>query len=281
MASTPAVGFIGLGSQGGPMARRIADDGLALALWARRSGALEPFADTGATVAASPAALAAACEIVCICVTGDADVEEVVLGSDGVLDGMARGGVLVIHSTVHPRTCLHLARAAAEVHVSVLDAPVSGGGPAAAARTLLVMVGGDEADLERVRPVLATFGDPILHLGPVGAGQTAKLVNNLAFTAQLAFAVDLFALVDHLGVDRGPMAEVLGRGSGGSRAASILSGSAFDLSNLGRVAGPLLRKDFGLVADIARSQHVEIPEALLRLAERSLAILDNSPPVST
>ena len=258
------------------MARRIVDEGFALTLWARRPESLEPFADSAATIATSPADLAEVSEIVCLCVTGDADVEEVLLGSDGVLGGLSAGGVLVIHSTVHPETCVRLSQVAADKEVLLLDAPVSGGGPAALQRALLVMVGGDQSVLARVRPVLGTFGDPILHLGPVGAGQTAKLINNLAFTAQLAFALDLFAFVGQLGVDRDAMAQVLDRGSGGSRASSIVSGSAFDLSGLGQVAGPLLQKDFGLVADIARTRHVDLPGSLLRLAESSLAVL-NSP----
>src|SRR6185437_10558323 len=91
--SRPSVGFIGLGSQGGPMARRVVDEGFALTLWARRPESLEPFADSAAMVAPSPAALAAVSEIVCICVTGDVDVEQVVLGPDGVLGGLAAGGV--------------------------------------------------------------------------------------------------------------------------------------------------------------------------------------------
>jgi len=258
------------------MARRVVDEGFALTLWARRPESLEPFADSAATVALSPAALAAVSEIVCICVTGDVDVEQVVLGPDGVLGGLAAGGVLIIHSTVHPETCQRLSEVAAEKEIVLLDAPVSGGGPAAMERALLVMVGGDRTILERVRPVLASFGDPILHLGPVGAGQTAKLINNLAFTAQLAFALDLFAFVDQLGVDRAAMAQVLDRGSGGSRASSIVSGSAFELSGLGQVAGPLLQKDFGLVADIARTRNVDLPEALRRLAESSLAVLNST-----
>ena len=144
----------------------------------------------------------------CICVTGDEDVKEVALGADGVLAGMASGGTLVVHSTVHPETCIRLRGQAAENGVSVLDAPVSGGGPAAEQGTLLVMVGGEAAVLDRVRPVLATFGEPILHLGDVGAGQTAKLVNNLVFTAQIALSLETFAFVDELGLDG------VGHGSG-------------------------------------------------------------------
>jgi 3-hydroxyisobutyrate dehydrogenase len=255
------------------MARRIVDAGFPLTLWARRPETIHAFTDTRATSASSPADLAERSNIVCVCVTGDDDVDQVVLGPKGVLAGLAPGGTLVIHSTVHPQTCVRLSAEAGKRGAGLLDAPVSGGGPAASEGRLLVMVGGDEEVVDRVRPVLATFGDPVLRLGPVGAGQTAKLINNLAFTAQIAVALDVFAFVDRLGVNRSTMAEVLERGSGGSRAASVIAGSAFDLSGLAQVAGPLLRKDYRLVTDIIRSEGVEPPDAILGLAERSLAIL--------
>lgn len=258
------------------MARRIVEGGFPLILWARRPQSLEPFANTPAVTAPTPAALAQDCSVVCVCVTGDADVDEVVLGADGVLAGTGPGCTVVIHSTVHPDTCVRLSERAGERGVAVLDAPVSGGAPAVAEGTLLVMVGGDAAVLDRVRPVLATFGDPILHLGRIGTGQMAKLANNLVFTAQIALALRTFAFVDALGLDRTAMAQVFERGSGGSRAASILSNSlsnsAFDLSGLA-TARPLLDKDLRLILDVAGKQRVELPAALRGLAEDALSTL--------
>ena len=99
------VGFIGLGSQGAAMARRITDEGFPLTIWARRPASVEPFAGTDAVVASTPAELGAASDVVGICVVADADVEDVLLRADGVLAGMAPGGVIAIHSTVHPDTC--------------------------------------------------------------------------------------------------------------------------------------------------------------------------------
>src|SRR5919201_4885402 len=125
------VGFIGLGSQGGPRARRIVDGGFETTLWARREASLEPYADTAAKTAGSPPELAAASDLVCLCVVGDDDVREVLGGETGVLAGLAPGGIVAIHSTVHPDTCLEIAKSAAEQRVSVSDAPVSGGGGAA------------------------------------------------------------------------------------------------------------------------------------------------------
>jgi 3-hydroxyisobutyrate dehydrogenase len=172
MNSTSAtrVGFIGLGSQGGPMARRIIDAGYPVTLWARPPATLEPFADTSAKTAGSPAELAAASDLVCVCVRDDADTEQVV---DAGLGGLAAGGVIAVHSTVHPDTCRRLAERAATGGVRLIDAPVSGGAPAAEAGRLLVMAGGDEEAVEFCRPVFGSYGDPIVPLGPVGAGQHA------------------------------------------------------------------------------------------------------------
>jgi 3-hydroxyisobutyrate dehydrogenase len=273
---TAGVGFIGLGSQGAPMARRIVEASFPLTLWARRPQSLQPFADTAATVAPTPAALAEASSIVCICVTGDDDVAAVVEGPDGVLSGLAPGGILLVHSTVHPETCIRLQQLGAAKGVTVLDAPVSGGGPAAAQGTLLVMVGGDEAGLDMARPVLATFGDPILHVGDIGAGQTAKLVNNLVFTAQIALALEAFALADELGLDTEAMGHVFERGSGASRAATMLSARGFDIGGLGRVAGPLLRKDVDLITDVARRGQIAAPASVLTLAELGLRRLHDA-----
>lgn len=255
------------------MARRIVDAGFPLTLWARRPETLRPFDHTPATSASTPAELAERTEIVGICVTGDEDVDQVVLGPHGVLAGLAPGGTLIIHSTVHPQTCVRLSEKSGARGVSLVDAPVSGGGPAASQGTLLVMVGGEEEVIDRVHPVLETFGNPILRLGQVGAGQTAKLINNLAFTAQIALALDMFAFVDRLGLERSKMAQVLERGSGGSMATSVVSGARFDLSGLAQRAGPLLQKDFRLISDIARSRDLELPVSILGLAEHTLATL--------
>jgi 3-hydroxyisobutyrate dehydrogenase-like beta-hydroxyacid dehydrogenase len=266
-------GFIGLGSQGGPMARRIADAGFPLAIWARRPESVAPFADCGATVAATPAEVGAASDVVGICVVADADVEAVVLGPGGVLAGMAPGGVIAIHATVHPDTCRRLAAIAADHGVSVVDAPVSGGGGAAAEQRLLVMVGGDDDAVARCRPVFETFGNPIIHLGGVGRGQLAKLVNNLVFTAQIAVALDTFALADRLGVDRDALEQVLASGSGGSRVAAILAGMGFEYAPLAGAA-PLLRKDVGIVLDVLSSAGEDAPALLASLADAALAALE-------
>lgn len=268
------VGFIGLGSQGAPMARRIIEAGYPTTLWARRQASVDPFADTAATVAATPAELAAASDLVCLCVVGDADVMEVATGDDGVLAGLASGGVIAVHSTVHPDTCRELAGRARARGVAVIDAPVSGGGPAASEGHLLVMVGGDEAVLDQVRPVFASYADPIVHLGDVGSGQVTKLLNNLLFTANLATARTTLALGEALGIAPTNLSEVITRGSANSFALGSIARFGGSLDVLKQVAAELLHKDVSLIAGIAEKAGVA-PGAVLDAADAALVLMNN------
>lgn len=268
------VGFIGLGSQGAPMAGRIIETGFTTTLWARRPASLEPFADTAAAVAETPAALAAASDLVCLCVVGDADVEELVTGENGVLAGLKPGGVIAVHSTVHPKTCLQLAERAAAQGVSLIDAPVSGGAPAVAEGRLLVMAGGDSEVVERCRPVFASYADPIVHLGALGAGQTTKLLNNLLFTANLGTAATTLALGEALGVRPDRLTEVISRGSGNSFALNVLGGDTAGLARLAEMAGTLLQKDVRLLADVADASSVA-GGTVLNAADETLSLMEH------
>lgn len=242
------VGFIGLGSQGAPMARRIIDADYPTTLWARRTASLEPFAGTRAKLASSPAELAAASDLVCVCVVDDAGVGEVV---DGVLAGLPDGGVVAVHSTVHPDTCRRLADRARARGADLVDAPVSGGGGAAAGGRLLVMVGGEPGTVERCRPVFATYADPIVHMGPVGSGQLTKLLNNVLFTANLATAATTLALGRALDVEPDRLAEVISRGTANSFALGRIASAGGTLDRIAAHAGGLLRKDVRLITELA------------------------------
>jgi 3-hydroxyisobutyrate dehydrogenase-like beta-hydroxyacid dehydrogenase len=266
------VGFIGLGSQGGPMARRIIDAGYSTTLWARRPATLEPFTDTDATVAGSPAELAAASDLVCLCVVGDGDVDEVTGGEGGVLAGLEPGGVIAVHSTVHPDTCRDLAKKVGAQGISVIDAPVSGGGAAAAKGRLLAMVGGDTDVVERCRPVFETYADPVVHLGDLGSGQTTKLLNNLLFTANLGTAATALSLATALGVSADRFTEVVSRSSGNSFALNAIGGTG-SLDRLAGLAGTLLQKDVRLVVDLA-NQAAARGGAVLDAADAALDLMD-------
>jgi 3-hydroxyisobutyrate dehydrogenase len=268
------VGFIGLGSQGAPMARRIVDGGFELTLWARRPASLQPYADTAAKTAGSPAELAAASDLVCLCVVGDDDVREVLYGDTGVLAGLAPGALIAIHSTVHPDTCREIAEKAVAQNVSVIDAPVSGGAPAVEQGKLLVMVGGAESDVEKARPVFATYADPIVHLGPLGSGQVTKILNNLLFTANLGSALSTLELGESLGIPRVRLAEVLNGGSATSKALGSISMFGGTVEGLAPIAGALLQKDVRHAASIAA--RASAPEgSVFTAADTALESMDH------
>lgn len=273
------IGFIGLGSQGGPMARRIIDAGYETTLWARRHSSLLPYVETPAKVVGTLAELGAASDLVCICVIDDAGVREVITGENGVLQGMSDGGVIAIHSTVHPDTCRDLSTEAARHGVSIIDAPVSGGGPGAAAGTLLVMVGGETEVVERCRPVFDTYADPVVHLGGLGSGEVAKLLNNLLFTANLATAASTLRLGESLGVDPARLGEVITHGTSNSFALGRVVSAGGTLDRIAAHAGELLRKDVGLVAGLAEAAGTEAG-IVLDAADATLAMMDHTRPNS-
>ena len=267
-------GFIGLGSQGGPMARRIADSGIPLTLWARRPESLEAFADSAASVAKTPAEVAARSDVVGICVVADADVRAVVDGPDGVLAGLRPGGILCLHSTIHPDTCAEIGERAAAQDVEVLDAPVSGGGLAAAEKRLVVMVGGSPHSFKTALPVLETFGDPVRLLGPLGSGTRVKLINNLLMTAMFGLGEEALGLAAAIGADRQAVAEVVAGASGGSLAMRTLTG--FTLEEFIPIGGKLLSKDAHILYDVASAAGVDLTgfAALQAAADRSLRVFE-------
>ena len=182
-----------------------------------------------------------------------------------------RGRNHCIHSTIHPDTCRKLAETAAAKGVSVIDAPVSGGGEAAAEKRLLVMVGGDAEVVERCRPVFDTYGSHV-HLGPLGSGQVTKLLNNLLFTANVANAKTALNLGEALGVNAASLADVLTRGSGNSAALGAIARTGGSLDVLTEIAGALLQKDVRLVVDIAEKRGAS-PGAVLDAADAALKLV--------
>lgn len=239
------VGFVGLGSQGAPMARRIVDAGYPLLLWARRSEALAPFGDTKAESVHNLAELGARADHVGVCVVDDAGVRDVV---GALLPHMRARSRIAIHSTIHPDTCRALAREAAERQIALIDAPVSGGAPAATAGTLTVMIGGDAAAVAAALPVFQTFASTLSHLGSVGAGQLAKLVNNSLMAANMALADAALGAGANLGLDPSALTELVKVSSGRSYAFDVRA----RLPNIRLFAhgAKLLSKDVGLLASL-------------------------------
>ena len=237
-------GFIGLGSQGAGMAQRIIEQGVPTTLWARRAQSLEPFAGAAA-FAADPVELGRASDVVGICVTDGAAVRAVTLGPQGVLAGMGEGSVLALHSTIGTDVCAEIADAAAARRVHVIDAPVSGGGAVAAAGRLTVYVGGAAEAVVLARPVLETYGDPVLYMGARGSGLRTKLLNNALNAAHFALAHDALTLGDALGLDRTTLGEALRNGSGRSFSLEVFVGLG-SFAVIADHVGPIMAKDIGL-----------------------------------
>ena len=207
------IGFIGLGSQGGPMAERIVAAGHSLTVWARRAEALEPFIATGAKAAASVAQLGAQCDLVGICVVDDAGVAAI---CRQLIPAMRPGSLIAIHSTILPESAVALAAQCAERGIALIDAPVSGGAPAAAAGALTVMCGGSAAAFAAAKPVFECFGKLIVRLGDGGAGQRAKLVNNALMAANMGLAHAALGAAAALGIEREALVELIKQSSGRS-----------------------------------------------------------------
>jgi 3-hydroxyisobutyrate dehydrogenase-like beta-hydroxyacid dehydrogenase len=274
---TDRVGFIGLGSMGGAIVSRIVAAGYTTILWARRPEAMDPFRRALVETAESPADLASRADIVGICVWSDEDVLEIMLGARGVLAGCRPGTVVAIHSTTQPGTCRDLADAGRERDVAVIDAPVSGGPDAALAGSLVVAVGGDAAAAERCTPLFACFSDAVVHLGPVGNAQLAKLVNNALLAANLSLADDALTIGQAFGISPDSLAQVLRRGSGRSFALDVAVGIRGS-SEIRRAALPALEKDVqSLTRASAAAQHAESGALLVEAATEAVRRLSHPP----
>jgi 3-hydroxyisobutyrate dehydrogenase-like beta-hydroxyacid dehydrogenase len=212
------IGFIGLGNMGEPMATHIAKAGFALTVYDLRPEPLRALEKLGAKVARSPQEVGEQCDIIETIVVNDAQVEEVILGKDGggVLAGARPGTIIVIHSTVHPKTCQRIAALAKDKSVGVLDAAVSGAEAGARAGTLTLMVGGDPALLEVCRPVLTVIGKHIFHMGEVGMGEVAKLANNLMAIVNMQSTREGLRLARLAGIEEQKMLEVVKASTGNS-----------------------------------------------------------------
>ena len=267
------IGFIGLGDLGGGMVRRVIDAGFATVVWARRPEVTAELAGPTVEVATSAADLAARSDIVEICVWADDDVRSVLEGEHGVLAGARPGTVVAIHSTVAPATCRELEALAAASGVVVLDVPVSGGREVALAGNLAVAVGGDEDAAARCGPVFEAFGDSVVYVGPVGAAQAVKLINNALLAANLAIADDALTLGEAFGVRSDAIAAWLSSGSGRSYALEVMVGLRAS-KEMREAARPALAKDVDAVAaDVPRDGSEArllldaAKEAVRRLAE--------------
>lgn len=211
-----SIGFIGLGIMGSGMAANLLRAGFNVTVWNRTPARITPLAAAGAAVADNPAAVAESSTIIVTCVSDTPDVEEVILGSRGIINGVRSGSLVIDCSTISPNATKAIAAQLEARGVWMLDAPVSGGSEGAAKGTLSIMVGGDGAQVTRAMPVLQAMGKTITHVGGQGAGQMAKLVNQIlvVVTMQAVGEALLFAQAGGLDLERTLTA--VGGGAAGS-----------------------------------------------------------------
>ena len=214
------VGFIGLGDQGAPIARAIAEAGFELHAWARNARSLGALDGVRHVVHESPAELGAVSDIVGLCLNVDDNVREIMTGG-GLLAAMRPGSVLVNHGTGLPAFAFEMTRLAKEHGVEVLDAPVSGGHAGAVAKTLVTLVGGEPAVIDRCRPVFASFSSKVAVMGGAGTGQMAKLINNALPMANQENLRDMLAIADGMRVEIPALVDVLRVGTASSRGAAV------------------------------------------------------------
>ena len=258
---TDSVGFIGLGIMGAPMVRNLLNAGFEVTVWNRTVARSDEAAVLGGFVGESPAAVAGGSDVVISCVTASADVEAVLLGEEGVpgaIDGVRAGRVVIDMSTISPAVTREIGDRLAAKDVQLLDAPISGGEQGAIDGTLSIMVGGEAAALERVRPILEAMGARITHCGPSGAGQTVKLCNQIAVCINNCAMAEALVFCQASGVDPSTMLEAISAGAAGS----------WQISNLGsrvvaRDFAPgfkvgLQQKDLRLALEAADQLHLPL-----------------------
>jgi 2-hydroxy-3-oxopropionate reductase len=216
-SSQPRIGFIGLGIMGRPMARHLVAAGYPLTVHSRSPGPVEELVAAGAVAGATPAAVAAASDIVITMLPDTPDVEQVVLGPAGVATAARAGLLLVDMSSIDPTVTRRIAATLAELGVAMLDAPVSGGERGAIEATLSIMAGGPADTFAVVEPVLRTLGRTIVRVGDAGAGQVAKACNQLVVGSNIEAVAEALALAARAGVDQRAVREVLLGGFAGSR----------------------------------------------------------------
>ncbi|MDE0068234.1 MAG: NAD(P)-dependent oxidoreductase [Caldilineaceae bacterium] len=195
------VGFVGLGIMGQGMARNLLKAGYNVRVWNRTSSRMDPLIEAGAAAGASPADVAANCDIIAVCVSDTPDVEEVILGENGILSGVQAGALVIDFSTISPQATIDIADRLGAKGVKMLDAPVSGGSEGAANGTLSIMIGGDEDQVERARGVFEAMGNTITHVGKQGAGQTVKLVNQILVVGNCLAMCEALIFAQAGGVD--------------------------------------------------------------------------------
>ncbi|MBY4949186.1 NAD(P)-dependent oxidoreductase [Cupriavidus respiraculi] len=261
------VAFIGLGAMGKPMVRHLLAAGHTVRAAVRRPEAADAARALGAEPFFTPAEAARGAEVIFTNVTASEDVRAVLLGENGAIEGAARGSVCVDHSTISPIVTREIAAALAARGIEALDCPVSGGSAGAEAATLTIMVGGKPEVLARVQPLLALFGKNITHIGDHGAGQVAKLCNQIAQVVNIQGIAEAIRFANAQQVDAARVLQAMASGFAGSRMLDLMGPKMVTRNFAAGIEARLHDKDFGLADDIARELGLTLPAMQVTAAQ--------------
>ena len=253
--------FIGLWTMGQPMAMNLLAAGHQLTVHNRTRDRELPLIEAGATAAATPAAAAANADIIITCVSDTPDVEAVILGADGVITAAQPGSLVIDMSTISPTATRTIATQLAERHIAMLDAPVSGGSEGAQNGTLSIMVGGDADQFDRAMPMLQAMGKTITHIGPIGAGQTTKAINQIVVAGTFWAVAEGLSLGLKAELDMEKVVQAVGGGAAGSWAFTNRSGNMLNNTYPLGFRLRLHRKDLLIALQAARELGLPLPMA--------------------
>ena len=252
------VAFIGMGTMGVSMALNILKAGHEVTVHNRTREKEAPVAEAGARQAASPRKASKGAEIIITCLSDTPDVEEVILGEDGVIHGAQQDAIVIDMSTISPTATRRMAEALSKKGIKMLDAPVSGGSEGAQKGTLSIMVGGDEADLKHAEPVLQAMGE-ITYIGPIGAGQMTKAINQIVVAGTYWGVAEGIALGLKAGLDMEKVVQAVGSGAAASWTLSNRSGNMINNTYPLGFKVQLHRKDLNIALNVARELGVTLP----------------------
>jgi 2-hydroxy-3-oxopropionate reductase len=276
------VGYIGLGLMGKSIARNIHNAGFEIVVHNRSRAAMDELVAEGARAATSPAEVARQVDVIFTNLPDTPDVEQVVLGPNGILEGAYPGLIWVDNSTIKPVAARHISQQLAEKGVLALDAPVSGGDIGARNATLAIMVGGPAQALEQVMPVFQAMGKTITHVGEAGAGQVAKAANQIMVAAQMVAMGELLVFSQKAGVDPVKVVEAIKGGAAQCWTLDVKPPRLFAGNRTPGFKASMQAKDLNIILETAREYGIPLPSAAVdaqlynSMLQNGMGSLDNS-----
>jgi 2-hydroxy-3-oxopropionate reductase len=266
------IGFIGLGIMGNPMAQNLMRAGFRLHICSRNAAVEQELKNIGGIVHKSPAAVAAASDIIITMLPDTPQVQEVALGTNGIIEGVRDGALYIDMSTIDADAERHISRQLKQKNVESLDAPVSGGQEGAINGTLSVMVGGSATAFQRALPVLEAVGKRVIHIGDTGAGQVAKSCNQIATALATQGVVEAFTLATRWGIDLARLREAMLGGFASGKALEIAGKRMIEKTFTPGFTLKLYSKDLRIANNVARDAGLELPGAAMLQKEMEILV---------